>query len=94
MRRDSGNRYTRWRRCGGWRWGRGGVAGPHQDSALLIDRKLFGLDDFVLEGLEMVVVQPEPDLDRPIGEPPLALQQIEYLCEDLIKGHGHLSTCP
>ena len=42
----------------------------------------------------MVVVQPEPDLDRPIGEPPLALQQIEYLCEDLVKRHGHPSTCP
>jgi hypothetical protein len=71
-----------------------GGTGPHQDSTPLIDRELFGLDDFVLEGLEMIVVQPEPDLDRPIGEPSLALQQIEYLCEDLVKRHGHPSTWP
>jgi hypothetical protein len=42
----------------------------------------------------MIVVQPEPDLDRPIGEPSLALQQIEYLCEDLVKRQGHPSTWP
>src|SRR5713101_1680035 len=94
MRRDRGAWHTRRRQGGGWQWGRGGVAGPHQNSTLLIDRKLFGRDDFVLEGLEMVVVHPEPDLDRPIGEPPLALQQVEYLCEDLVKRHGHPSTYP
>jgi hypothetical protein len=93
MHWDRGNRHTRWRWCGGQRWGRGGSARPHQDSALLIDCKLFGRDDFVLEGLEMVVVQPESDLDHPIGEPPLALQQIEDLCEDLVKRHGPPSVC-
>src|SRR4029453_11366874 len=42
------------------------------------------------EGLEMVVVQGEPHLECPIGEAPLALQQLEDLGEDLVKRHG----CP
>jgi hypothetical protein len=50
------------------------VPSPDQDPSLLIHRHLPGINEFILESLKVVVVQAEPDFERSIGYPPLALE--------------------
>ncbi len=56
---------------------------------MLITRQPFGLDDFVLESLDVVVVKVESYPERPIGYPTLALEEIDHLCQDLIERHAY-----
>jgi hypothetical protein len=55
---------------------------------MLIHGELFGLDDLVLQGFEMIIVQCKPPFDRAIGQALLALEQREHLGEDLVEGHS------
>jgi hypothetical protein len=47
-----------------------------------------GIDEFVLEGLQEVVVQLEAGFESAVREPPLALEQIVYLGQEFVEGHG------
>ena len=77
---------------GGWdTWGQalGGLRAtrPDQDSTVLIDGEPLALDEFVLEILQIVVVEVELALERAIGHAPTALEHGDRLVEDLLKGH-------
>jgi hypothetical protein len=41
-----------------------------------------------MESCYMLVVEPKPNFERTIGEPLLTLQQVQHLCQDLVKCHG------
>src|SRR5438132_9529421 len=60
---------------------------PDQDSALLITGQLFGHDDFVFQVFEVIVVQVEPTLEGSVRHPPLTLEQVKHLGQELVKGH-------
>ena len=62
--------------AGVWGWRR--VPRPDQHLPRLIPGELLRLDEFGLEILEVVVVEVEAPFERPIGHPPLALQQVEH----------------
>src|SRR5262249_19716696 len=60
---------------------------PHQDAAGLVDRQSLGVDEFGLEVVEVGIVKSKPTLQCPVRDAALALEEIEHLCEYLIKGH-------
>ena len=47
-------------------------ASPHQHSTLFISGQLFGFDELVLEVLQVVVIETEPSLQRPVRDPSFA----------------------
>ena len=55
---------------------------------LFVYRQFFGVDEFVLDILQVVVIQIESALQCPVGDPFLTLEQFEYLGEDVIEGHS------
>ena len=67
---------------------------PRQHSATLIHGQPFGLDEFVLEGLKLVIVQAELHFEGAIGHAPLALQQCRHLGKDGIKSSTDPSALP
>src|SRR5262249_16068468 len=71
-----------------------GLANPHQHSPTLIHGQPFGLDEFVLEGLKLAIIQAELQFEGAIGHAPLALQQFRHLGKDGIKVHHDPSTWP
>jgi hypothetical protein len=46
------------------------------------------MNQFLFQVVEVVVVNVKPSFQRPIGHPPLALEQVENLGEEVIEGHG------
>jgi hypothetical protein len=50
------------------------------------------LDDLFLEILKISVIQVELPFQRPIGYPPLALEQRTHLLHNLVKFHSLLSA--
>ena len=82
---------------GGWGGGRGGgasVPDPDQDSARLIGREVLGLNEFLFEGVEGVVLQLELDLERPIRHALTLTEEGNHLIEDRVKVHRAPSyTC-
>jgi hypothetical protein len=76
-----------WGRAQSWRRSRRGLTNPHQHPPTLIHGQPFGLDEFVLEGLKLVIIQAELHFEGPIRHAPLALQQFRYLGKDGIKIH-------
>jgi hypothetical protein len=63
------------------------LTNPHQHSPALIHSQPFGLGQFVLEGLKLVIIQAELHFEGPIRYAPLALQQFRHLGKDGIKVH-------
>src|SRR5215467_14230277 len=66
------------------------IPGPDQHSASLVHGELFGLDDFSFEVFEVVLVEVEAALERPIRHPPVAPQQVKHPGQDLVKRHACL----
>jgi hypothetical protein len=83
------------RRLVGGRWGSSGgsfrSAGPDQDSTPLIDRQPLGLDEFLLQGRKLRLVQGELHLKRRVGDTPTTLQKLADLIEYGIKVHSRRS---
>jgi hypothetical protein len=48
-------------------------------------------EEFVLQRLQLVLIQLELEPERPVRHPPSTLEQSDRLVEDLLKGHGHPS---
>jgi hypothetical protein len=65
---------------------------PDQHLAPFINGQPLGLDDLGLELLEIILVEVESSLERPIGCPPLPLEYIEHLRQDLVKCHPRSSV--
>ena len=73
---------------GGGGWGGGAsVPDPDQDSARLIGREVLGLNEFLFEGFESVVLQLELDLERPIRHALTLTEEGNHLIEDSVKVH-------
>ena len=75
----------------GWQRSRGRIADLDQDSAILIHRELFGIDDFFLQIVKVRIIQREPPLQGPIRDPLLTRQHLKDLRQDLLKGHPRAS---
>jgi hypothetical protein len=62
--------------CAFWGWGRRCClpTSPHEDTILLVQRQLLGVDEFVLHILQVVVVQLEATFQCPIGHSPFTLE--------------------
>jgi hypothetical protein len=63
------------------------------DVAVFIHRQELAINEFVLEGLQVRVIQLEVQLERPIGQASTPLEHRYGLVQDLLKGHGHPSLC-
>ena len=74
-----------------WRRGRTGFAGPDQATAVVIDHVGVCVENFVLERLQVVVVQTELQLEGAIGHAASALEHRHCLIEHLLEGHGRPS---
>src|SRR4029453_7292578 len=70
------------------------AAGPHQHLAIFIHSLVFRLDNFVFERFEVVIIQVEAELESSIGYTSLALKQMEYLRQELLKCHRRPSSYP
>jgi len=67
---------------GGWRrgWRRLRVASPDQDAIVLIPGQPLGIEEFVLEGRQGIVVQGELHFERPIRHTaPLAQERNDLI---------------
>src|SRR5262249_7192333 len=64
---------SNWGRAHGWWLGRRGLTNPYQHPPAFISSQPFGLDEFVLEGLKLVIVQAELYFEGTIRHTPLAL---------------------
>ena len=60
---------------------------PHQHFALFVDRQLFGLDQFDLQVLDILVIQVKLPLQRAVGDPPFALEPSDRLHHHFRKLH-------
>src|SRR5262245_3375114 len=73
--------------------GRRWPAGPHKHSTVFIDSEALGLNKFSFQVLDILVVQVKAALERSVGHPILAPEQIEHLRQDLVKCHNQFSLC-
>jgi hypothetical protein len=69
-------------------------SGPHQHSAIVVDRKVVDLDQLLFEDLKSLLIQMELELERTVGHASTALEHGDRLVEDLLKGHGQPSLSP
>src|SRR6266568_4159761 len=60
---------------------------PHQHFAALVTGHSLPFDEFLLEGVELVVIQGKFQLEGAIGEPPFALQEVAGLIKNLGEFH-------
>src|SRR5262249_2042554 len=70
--------------------GCGSVPAPDQHGTVLIHSELLGLDDLSFKVFEIVLVEVEAALQRPIRHPPVAPQQVKHLGQELVKRHACL----
>src|SRR5262249_17613561 len=75
-----------------WRRGWTGFSRPDQATAVIIDHMWVGVEEFLLEHLQVVVVQTELELEGAIGHAASALEHGHRVVENLLKGHGRPST--
>src|SRR5215510_3947285 len=69
-----------------------GCASPDQATALIIDHVGVRVEEFLLEGLQVVVVQLELEPECPVRHPPSTLEHSDRLVENLLEGHRRPST--
>jgi hypothetical protein len=67
-------------------------ADPDQHHPILVERQSFRLHDLGLQILQIVVIESKPTLQRPVGHPSFALEEVEDLPQDFIKRHVQSST--
>src|SRR5207244_3187358 len=75
-----------------WRRGRCRVARPAQAPPRVIDHLRVGVEEFVREDCQLVVVQGELELQGVIGHPAAPLEEGYDLVEDVIQIHHSSST--
>jgi hypothetical protein len=73
-----------------WRLGCSRVADPAQATPRVIDHLRVGVEEFILEDRQLVLVQLELEPQRAVGDAAPALEQRQRLIQNLLKGHG----CP
>ena len=87
----------RLRRCRRWRGdgGRSGacIAGPYEDTAVLIQCQALAVNEFVLESLQVCLVELELELQGAIGQAAASLEHGDGLIQYLFKGHRFPFLC-
>ena len=81
--------------CGRRRSGRRswtGFPGPDQAPTVVSDHVWVGVQEFVLEIFEGVIIQGELPFERAIGDAAAPLEHGNYVIENLLEGHGRPST--
>jgi hypothetical protein len=63
-------------------------SGPHQHSAIVVDRKVVDLKQLFLEGFERFLIEMKLEREGAVGHAPATLEHGDRLVEDLFKGHG------
>jgi hypothetical protein len=66
---------------------------PDQHPAIFIHGDVLGVDEFVLERFDGVIVQLQPELQGQIGHTPPASEEGRDLLDHGIKVHHRPSTC-
>jgi hypothetical protein len=75
-----------------WRgWGGFLVTSPHETSTLVVSYWMH-VKEFILQVVEVVVIEVEASFQRTIGDPSLAFEKINDLGENVIEGHSRPST--
>jgi hypothetical protein len=70
-----------------WRRSRTGCSGPDQAMAVVLDRVGVGIEKFVLEILEGVIIQVELPFEHAIGHAASPLEQGSRVIQNLLEGH-------
>jgi hypothetical protein len=65
---------------------------PDQHDTILVNRELFGLDDFGLQVFEVLLVQIDASPDSPVRYPPVVPEQFKHLGQDLVERHARPSA--
>ena len=76
-----------------WRRGRTGFTGPDEATAVVRDDVWVGVEEFILERLQVVVVQTELQREGTIGHAAAALQHGQRLVQHLLEGHHFSLRC-
>jgi hypothetical protein len=76
-----------WGRCCGRRWDGLWGAGPAQAAAGIIDHLGMGVEEFVCERFQLVVVELKLELEGAIGDAPALPQKVEELIEHGVEVH-------
>jgi len=63
------------------------VTSPHETSTLVVSYWMH-VEEFVLEIIEVVVIEVKASFQRTIGYPSLACEEVDDLGKNFIKGHG------
>jgi hypothetical protein len=63
------------------------LTSPHETSTLVISHRVH-VEEFILQVVEVVVIEVEASFQRTIGDPSLAFEEVNDLGENLIEGHG------
>jgi len=64
---------------------------PDKHTIFLVYSQFFGVDEFLLDVLQVRVIEVKPSFQRTIGDPFFSLEQFEDLGEHLIEGHGEVT---
>jgi hypothetical protein len=62
------------------------IASPHESSTFIISYRVH-VEEFCLEGFEILVIQAEPYLEGGIRDPSLTFQESDNLIENFVKCH-------
>src|SRR5262249_59595145 len=76
----------------GWRFCRASLSDPDKNSVILINGKLFCLNQVNLQILDVVVIQLKSALQDAVGDTLLSLKQLDDLGDKLLIVHGRYST--
>jgi hypothetical protein len=75
-----------------WRRGRTDSSRPDQATAVVIDHVWVGVEEFVLQVLEDVIIEIELPFEGAISHAASTLQHRHRLIKNLLEGHGRPST--
>jgi hypothetical protein len=78
-------------RDGCWRGTRSSC--PHKTRPILFNSSLVRIEQFFFESIELLVIQVELDLQRSIGHPSSAAEEVDHLIEHRVEVHYRPSTC-
>jgi len=67
-------------------------SGPHQHSALVVDRKVVDLNQFLFEGFKRLLIEMKLEREGAVRHAPATLEHGCRLVQDLLKGHRQPSV--
>jgi hypothetical protein len=68
------------------------MACPHETSTLVVSHGMH-VEEFILQVVEVVVIEVEASFQRTIRYPSLAFEEVDDLGKNVIEGHGVTLHC-